>query len=104
MKKSLSKEAILNKEFHVDFKGYNAVEVDEFLDLVLKDYEYFESIIDQQKDLLNKFEDALSQQKRVILEYEGKTRAEAQTPKEVNHVDLLKRVSKLEEAVFNKNK
>lgn len=103
MKKRLDEEIILNKEFHIDFKGYRAVEVDEFLDLVLQDYQYFESVIAQQKDLLSKYEDALSQQKRVILEYEGKTRAQDSLPKEVNHVDLLKRVSKLEEAVFNKN-
>lgn len=102
MKKSLSDELILNKEFHIDFKGYNAVEVDEFLDLVMQDYLYFEDVIAQQKDLLNKYEDALSQQKRVILEYEGKTRADAQAPKEINHVDILKRVSKLEKAVFHK--
>lgn len=102
MKKSLTNEIILNKEFHIDFKGYNAVEVDQFLDLVMNDYLYFEDIIAQQKALLNKYEDALGQQKRVILEYEGKTRADALLPKEVNHVDLLKRVSKLEEAVFNK--
>ena len=103
MKKSLSDEIILNKEFHIDFKGYNAIEVDKFLDLVMQDYLYFEDVIAQQKELLNKYEEALSQQKRVLLEYEGKTRADAHAPKEVNHVDLLKRVSKLEEAVFHKD-
>lgn len=102
MKKNLSKEMILNKEFHIDFKGYNAVEVDQFLDQVMNDYLYFEDVIAQQKELLKKYEDALSQQKRVILEYEGKTRADALIPREVTQTDLLKRVSKLEEAVFNK--
>ncbi|CAM3583548.1 DivIVA domain-containing protein [Erysipelothrix urinaevulpis] len=102
MKQKLKIDDIFNKEFHVDFKGYSALEVDQFLDLVLHDYEYFSSIIQQQKDLLNKYEDALSQQKRLLLEYEGRERASEDSPKEVNHVDLLKRVSKLEEAVFNK--
>lgn len=102
MKKSLSTDAILNKEFHIDFKGYNAVEVDQFLDLVMNDYLFFESIIEQQKELLKKYEEALGQQKGLILEHEGKIRANALLSKEVNHVDLLKRVSKLEEAVFNK--
>ncbi len=102
MKQRLKDDDILNKEFHIDFKGYNAVEVDQFLDIILKDYQYFTDVIQQQKDLLNKYEDALSQQKRIILEYEGRDRAQAEGPKEINHVDLLKRVSKLEEAVFNK--
>ena len=39
----------VEKEFHVDFKGYNAVEVDQFLDLVLEDYQNFENTINEQK-------------------------------------------------------
>lgn len=35
----LSPKKIVSKEFKVDFKGYNADEVDHFLDQVVKDYE-----------------------------------------------------------------
>lgn len=35
----LSPKKIIAKEFKVDFKGYNAEEVDHFLDMVVNDYE-----------------------------------------------------------------
>ena len=101
MARNLTINEIYEKEFHVDFKGYNAVEVDQFLDLVLEDYQAFENTINEQKALLQKYEDALSQQKRIILEYEGRNRVQtSETP--ISQTDLLKRVSKLEEAVFKK--
>lgn len=101
MARNLTIDEIYEKEFHVDFKGYNAVEVDQFLDLVLEDYQAYEKTIEEQGALLKKFEDALNQQKRIILEYEGRSRAQtSETP--ISQVDLLKRVSKLEEAVFKK--
>ena len=35
----LKVEDVLNKQFNIDFKGYSSVEVDEFLDLVINDYQ-----------------------------------------------------------------
>ena len=32
-------DAILNKQFNIDFKGYSPVEVDQFLDSVVRDLE-----------------------------------------------------------------
>ena len=49
MARKLTIDEIYEKEFHVDFKGYNAVEVDQFLDLVLEDYQYFEDLIEKQQ-------------------------------------------------------
>ncbi len=42
MKFNLTKEDVLNKAFVPSYKGYDPNEVDEFLDLVLKDYSLFE--------------------------------------------------------------
>ena len=42
----LTPKKILNKEFKVDFKGYNSAEVDYFLDTILADYENFAKIIE----------------------------------------------------------
>ncbi len=39
----LSSKEILNKTFKVAPKGYNAFEVDEFLDKILRDYKTIES-------------------------------------------------------------
>ena len=38
----LKVEDVLNKQFNIDFKGYSSVEVDEFLDLVINDYQEYE--------------------------------------------------------------
>ena len=35
----LSPKKIVNKQFQIDFKGYNAEEVDYFLDMIVNDYE-----------------------------------------------------------------
>lgn len=39
VKFNLTSENILNKRFSVELKGYDAKEVDYFLDLIKKDYE-----------------------------------------------------------------
>ena len=41
-KLNLDVHAILDKEFHVDFKGYSASEVDALLDLVIEDYQVYD--------------------------------------------------------------
>jgi DivIVA domain-containing protein len=43
-KVNLDIQTILDKEFNVDFKGYNATEVDTFLDLVIQDYQTYQDI------------------------------------------------------------
>ena len=47
-KLQLSPTKILNKEFKVDFKGYNATEVDYFLDTVVEDYETFAQMLNEE--------------------------------------------------------
>ena len=44
-KLNLDPQTILDKEFHVDFKGYSPAEVDEFLDSVIQDYQVYERVI-----------------------------------------------------------
>lgn len=39
---NLTAQEIYDKEFHVDLKGYAPGEVDEFLDMVIEDYQGFE--------------------------------------------------------------
>lgn len=40
--KHLTSQDVLEKNFRSGLRGYNAVEVDEFLDLVLQDYETYD--------------------------------------------------------------
>ncbi len=46
MKKlNLNSTTVLNKEFGIELSGYNANEVDEFLDKILEDYTSYEQLI-----------------------------------------------------------
>ena len=45
---NLTSEMILEKDFKIDTRGYRLKEVDQFLDLVIADYEHFYTIIRKQ--------------------------------------------------------
>lgn len=89
----LKGQDILEKEFKTAIRGYNQEEVDEFLDMVIQDYEAFQKQID-------KLEKELNQLKRNATQ--TRTRASQPTqPQQVNY-DVLKRLSNLEKEVFGK--
>ncbi len=102
MKQRLTVETILEKEFHIDYQGYNALEVDVFLDEVMKDYQMFEELIKKQKELLDRYEQALADQKRMHQDLLGANRANNAVEPQPSYVDLIRRISKLEEVVYKK--
>lgn len=101
----LTPQEILDKEFHVDAKGYRPQEVDKFLDMVIRDYTEFMSVIKK-----------LQNDNRILAEDNAKIKAEYRRLKAVidsandtsnshagfNNVDLLKRISNLEKIVYGK--
>lgn len=101
----LSPKKIVNKEFQIDFKGYNAEEVDYFLDMVVNDYEMFATMLNDsymQIEKLQKANDEL-RQKVNQLETEKMIQNDQLKSMEDNlsaNVDLLKRISNLEKAVY----
>lgn len=104
MKEKLTADKIMNLEFHIDFKGYNPQEVDRVLDDVMHDYDHFQNIIASQKELLNRYEEKVDELNRKIMSLEAAKVTTQELPSQFSHVDILKRVSRLEEAVFNNNK
>ncbi|SDI98931.1 cell division regulator GpsB [Salimicrobium halophilum] len=103
----LTGKEILEKDFKTSMRGYNQEEVDEFLDLVIKDYEQYDELI---KDL--KAENERLKKSRSVSAGQGQverqeTRSRQSTPTnqsnpsnhQVNY-DILKRLSNLEKAVF----
>lgn len=100
---SLSPEEIYEKEFKVDARGYRPQEVDNFLDLVIKDYTEFLRIIKgMEKELgaLTKENSSLKQQIRG-LQTELETKEDSGNDG-VNNIDLLRRISQLEKFVYGK--
>lgn len=105
----LSPKKIVSKEFKVDFKGYNAEEVDHFLDLIVKDYEAFASMLNTSYDRIDQLEARLSEQKIKIAKLEREKALQddnihAMEENLSTNVDILKRLSLLEKVVFSQNK
>lgn len=98
----LNEQTIYNKEFNVEFKGYSTLEVDTFLDQVILDYQYFNFELQKAKEIIQQLQqqNALLQSK--LIEAQGKANAFVSADNNTNQVDLLKRLAKLEQEVYNK--
>ena len=102
-KLNLTPEEILNKEFETDFKGYNADQVDLFLDEVLEDYQKMEDNVQQLLDTVATLQEQIKELKAKNIELEGRKMAfDLSNTTSYSSVDVLKRISRLEEIVYNK--
>ncbi|HEX6593494.1 MAG TPA: cell division regulator GpsB [Bacillota bacterium] len=95
----LTGKDILEKEFKTSMRGYHQEEVDEFLDMIIQDYNVFHQQINQLKKENEQLKRMKQQVKKV--EEEPKQRATQQLHQPVNY-DILKRLSNLEKEVFGK--
>ena len=97
----LTGKDILEKEFKIDTRGYRPQEVDKFLDVIIRDYEEFVSII---KELENDKKELLEDNIRLKQEIRSlKTKLEVikdGSNKDVSNVDLLRRLSNLEKIIY----
>ncbi|GJM56990.1 DivIVA domain-containing protein [uncultured Dubosiella sp.] len=106
---NLTAQVIYEKEFHVDLKGYAPGEVDEFLDLVIEDYQNYDEKIEELGSALTRYEAKIKelQQQVFALQTENQNLKEQKEQDFVNantdQVDILKRIARLEKAVFNQN-
>lgn len=96
MAPKLTIKAIYEKSFKSKMRGFDPVEVDEFLDMIMQDYEYFEKEIASLKK-------QLAARPTVAPTAPAVNKTAAQQP--VEHVgntnfDLLRRISNLEKHVF----
>lgn len=102
-KTNLTVEEILDKQFNVDFKGYSASEVDGFLDVVLEDYQIFEENIEELTKQIDSLKEEIESLKAEKRELESKQRViDLSNTTSYSSVDLLKRISRLEEEVYKK--
>ena len=100
----LSPEEIYEKEFKVDARGYRPQEVDNFLDLIIKDYSEFIKLIRGYERELQSMSDENSKLKQQIrkLQTELEAQESSSNSSNVNNVDLLRRISQLEKIVYSK--
>ena len=97
---------ILEKEFKIDTRGYRLKEVDQFLDIIIGDYEQFLNIINnlekEKADLLGEIM-SLKQELRNSKMSVEVARNNVEVP-EVTNLDILRRLSQLEKMVYGSNK
>ncbi len=100
---NLDVQNILDIEFHVDFKGYSPIEVDRLLDLVIEDYQIYDEKIALMNEQYIAQERTIASLKAKIIELEGRAKAfDEATNTPISQLDIIKRISKLEEMVYTK--
>ncbi|BCA85773.1 cell cycle protein GpsB [Enterococcus saigonensis] len=97
-----SPKDILQQEFKTKMRGYDPVEVDEFLDNVIKDYEAYNKEILALQEENDRLQAKLSQQAANPAPAPSRVQTEAPKSQTVTNFDILKRLSNLEKEVFGK--
>lgn len=108
LKLTLDSKTIYNKVFQGNKSGYDALQVDQFLDIIIKDYQEIEKFtLDIQIKMETLEQDVTTLNEQVkVLQAENTTLKEKlrdfQENKDanINNIDYLKRISKLENALY----
>lgn len=95
--RELTQKEILEKDFKTKVRGYDPTEVDEFLDVVIRDYESFQNELDKLKSENNRLLDKLDEQAKQM---NTQKQSQGQSGSNVTNFDILKRLSNLERHVF----
>ena len=92
--------------FYLTLKRYSALELDMFLDEIVEDYESFDESIQELSQAVMRYEEKIKelQQEIYTLQNENQSLNEklsvAQSSGSYDQVDILKRIARLEQAVF----
>ena len=105
---NLSPKDILEKEFKIDTIGYRLKEVDQYLDLIIGDYEEFFKIIKEYDKEKEELLDEIMNLKQEIrnLKTSIEIAKESDTDdntKNISNVDVIRRLSQLEKIVYGKD-
>ena len=105
----MSKEILLNPDmlynwdFKVDARGYRPQEVDKVLDMVISDYNAYNSMIrekDRQSYALN---NQILELKQKLRNAKANMDIVKNSERQVTNVDLLRRISELEKIIYGRN-
>ena len=102
-KVELSSKDIYEKEFKIDTRGYRPQEVDNFLDIVIKDYNTMSSCIDELQNYNKNLTDENIALKQQIRNLNMKIEAlKDSSDGSSTNVDVLRRLSNLEKIIYGK--
>ena len=106
---NLTPQEILEKEFKIDTRGYRLKEVDQFLDLIIGDYEQFiQTIKDSEKEKEELLEEIMSLKQEIrnlkmSIEI-AKSGDSSDSGANGSNLDVMRRLSQLEKIVYGKEK
>ncbi|MBR4444944.1 MAG: DivIVA domain-containing protein [Solobacterium sp.] len=111
-KLNLDPTEIVNKQFAIDFRGYAPAQVDQMLDQVIQDYQTYEEMMASLNKKIKDLEQTNASLRAKLIQMEGTMRAKSENDKDTQdpmmqgaaQVDLLRRLSRLEKAVFGSDK
>ena len=102
---TLTPQDILNKEFKIDTRGFRLKEVDQFLDVIIGDYEEFYKILKEnekeKEELLEEIMN-LKQEIRNLKTNIEIAKSSSSERREVTNLDIMRRLSQLEKIVYGK--
>lgn len=98
----LTTQDILDKEFKIDARGYRMQEVDKYLDIVIHDYNEYDSIIKELIRANNQLQEENEKLKVDVRNLRSNLDALKYAEKEVTNVDLIRRVSQLEKIILGR--
>ena len=100
----LTSQDILDKEFKIDTRGYRPQEVDKYLDVIIRDYNEFNTCIKELEDTNRNLQDENMRLKQQIRNLTMKIETiEANSNNGTNTADVLRRLSNLEKIIYGKN-
>ena len=99
---ALTMQDILEKEFKIDARGFRMQEVDQFLDVIIRDYNEFNNIIEDLTKENKKLYEENAALKQEVRSLNSSIETVKGGEKEVTNVDLLRRISKLEKIILGK--
>ena len=105
----MSKEILLNPEmlynwdFKVDARGYRPQEVYKVLDMVISDYNAYNSMIREKDRQINALNNKILELKQKLRNAKANMDIVKNSERQVTNVDLLRRISELEKIIYGRN-
>ena len=101
---NLTAKKIFNTEFGNVYNGYDSEQVDKLLDLVIEDYQINEENFKELLDLVDQLQHEVQNLHAKNHQLENDVKINLSNTTQYSNVDLLKRISRLEETLYNSKK
>ncbi len=99
---ALTMQDILEKEFKIDARGYRMQEVDQFLDIIIRDYNEYNNMVKKLSEENSRLADENASLKQEVRSLKSSIETVKGGEKEITNVDLLRRISNLEKIILGK--